>query len=306
MSRPVSFADTWSFMGEERTFTRQRFYRYDDADFNAAMYDERTDEPPPLSSSYYTIDSYGELAEPVPETTANIDRFRSDVASDKFRSMLEERRIGDDADDGSLRPRSFPERLIRQRRALMLEAMRKTNAQMSLFSVNYAACVPPQFIREFLSSVEVSAILAALLPVLLVRDESLKYHLEEEHWRRIMADAGATYKRAETKTLAGHLRVLAPRPPGEQGWYTHEVVESSHAHCKENKTVLRILVFQIYTSAAATRADDGTMREVENEADAGYYVRLIFHLVNESAATEKDAERHNVVCFRTFHFAREL
>jgi hypothetical protein len=62
---------------------------------------------------------------------------------------------------------------------------------------------------------------------------------------------------------------------------------------------MRVLSFQIETTAAATTID-GHVVDARHEADNGYYVEIVCHLV-AAAATD---ERRNVVCFRTFHFSR--
>lgn len=279
--RAVEFRDaSYTFAGERREVTRQAVVGGADV-----TEDDGGDDG--------DIDAYAETQyKQIDETPAAIDQFRADVQSAQFRSFIEPLPASVDA----------ARRAILQRRAAILAAMEASSlTQSSLFSLSYAACVPDEYVREFLDSTEVSCVCAALVPALLVRRERYRLHVEEQVWRRAMADAGAVFKRAETRTLKGHLRALTPLPPAEGGWYTHERVESVHAHCVDDSTTLRVLVFQIHTSAAATAVDDGSTLDARRESDAGYYVRLVLHLVEQY-----EREEHNVVCFRSFAFARRM
>jgi len=343
MSRPVSYRESYTFGGETREYTRQRLYRADDVDFDARMHDEdvsasaatatataatgrrrrrnhggrrATPTPPPAGDD--SVDPYAEANyTPLDERPEVIAQFRADLASSTFRSMIERRRHGggngDDGGGDDTAPAAATSsheasvRAARQRSAAILAAMtRAASGQHSLFSLAYASCVPERYLREFLASTEVSCVAATLVPALLVRDERLRYHLEEEHWRRAMADAGAIFKGGETRVLDGHLRTLAPLPPAEAGWYTTARAESEHAHhdAASNTTPMRVLTFQIATLAAATALDDGAALDARRDSDTGYYVRLVFHLVASGDGGGADDDKHNVVCFRSFHFAR--
>ena len=312
MSRPVAFQQTVTFGGEQRQVTRQRLYRFDDGDFDARMYndaaaagnqpsrrrrrnkssasaaDEDSDEDPYAEAQYTALDESPEI----------IDRFRNDVSSARFQNMVQARAV---AQPLSTRPRTSEE-VRKQRQAQILAAMADAaDAEHSLFSIDYARCVPKAYLREFLASVEVSNVCAALVPALFVRDERYRYHLEEEHWMRALADAGGVFKSAETLVLDGHMRTLTPLPPAESGWYTRLRVESEHAHCVDDKTHMRVLTFQIQTLAAATAVDDGTLLEARRDSDMGYYVRVVAHLVD---GDEQAEAARNVLCFRSFHFSR--
>lgn len=288
--------------------TRQRLYRFDDGDFDAQMYNDTQpsrrrgkSKTPVVDNDSLDEDPYAEAQyTPLEESPETIDQFRNDVTSTLFRSMVQSRAAI--APEKQTRDRRFDVDISKQRQAQILAAMSDAaNAHHSLFSIDYAACVPKQFLREFLASTEVSSVCAVLVPALFVRDERYRYHLEEEHWLRALADAGAFFKHAETLELDGHLRTLTPLPSAEAGWYTRLRVESEHAHyCTEKKsTTLRVLTFQIQTLAAATAVDDGTALEARRDSDMGYYVRVVAHLVERN-----DREAHNVLCFRSFHFSR--
>lgn len=294
-AEPVAFTEQTTFGGERRDVTRHRLYHGDETAFDADLVTEAA------TRARLRKDARGELIDDgddpyaeanyvrVHETAAAIDQLRADVTSERFRTLVKSRStvLGTE--------RTNAERLREQQRASMLAAMRATSIESSLFSLAYASCVPAEFRTEFLGAVEVRSVLGALVPTLMTRRESARYHLTEEHWRRALADVGGQFKRAETRVLAGHLRSFAPLPPAENGWYTHERVESEHAHydAHTRTTTMRVLVFQIQTLAAATAVDDGVVLDKRRDSDAGYYVRLVFHVVDE-----------DVLCFRSFHFAR--
>lgn len=294
MSAPVRFEEVCAFGGETRVITRERLYRYDDADFDAAMHEEPVAPPP--DDEEIVIDPYEEsrYAPPVPETPEAQAQFRTDISSSTMKSIVASKRLNEPSTN--IAPSIFAKNL---RKAAILRAMTDSIGEHSIFSVDYASHVPKQYIREFFSSVEVTSVRSVLVPSLMIRKASARVHLEEEHWRRVMADVGATFRCAETIVYDGHLRTLVPLPPAENGWYTHDILECEHAHYESQTTKMRILTFQIETTAAATTID-GHVVDARRESDNGYYVKLVLHLVTADSSNEL----HNVLCFRTFHFSR--
>jgi len=303
MTRPVSFTGTGTFGGAVRAYTRQRLYRFDEADFNAAMHDTPTTRPPPIiRPGTDSVDPYeeGKYAELV-EAPAAIDQFRADAAGAEFQAILARRRAVPSALAGTAAAAPFAQidRLARQRRVAIVDAMARATAQASLFDVQYAACVPHVHRRAFLASVEISSMCGALLPALLNRHESFRAHLPEEHWIRALTNAGGVLESIVTQVLPGHLRAYVP--PECRDWYTRDVLASPHAHheAATNTTTVRILTFRLHTDGAATRAsgnadDDGAL-------DGGYRVRVVAHLVGAGAAAPA-RQTPDVLCFRAFQF----
>jgi hypothetical protein len=329
LATPVSFEAVSTFGGAARRYTRQRLYDDEDARQHTARGTARVRVPRARrgvdgdAATAFADDPYAEAGyKPLEHTDAEIDQFRADLTSDTFRRLIDRRRHAD-----ARRLPAAPTRAVRavyQRRAAILEAMAaSTNAHASLFSLDYAAAVPDEFVREFTSTTEIECVRATLAPALYVRDERARVHMHEMTWRRALADAGCVFKRAETRVLRGHMRTLAPLPPAEDGWYTHERVESEHAHydARAGVTRLRVLVFQIQTAAASTAADDGASLELRRDSDLGYYVRLVAHLVGNDTRAERarasvcrhepvasapvaDEDDWNVLCFRSFALLR--
>ena len=199
MARPAAFRESFMFGGERREYTRQRLYRQEDADFDARLdVDDDVEHPDvidPYAEAQYTA---------LDETPASIAQFRADVAGSSFRGLIERRAGGTAVPVPSVYDTS--ERAARLRQAAILAAMANSAASENMyFSLAYARCVPGQYIREFLASTEVSSICAVLLPALYVRHERTRYHLEEGHWLRSMADRGAIFKRGDTCVCKGHL-----------------------------------------------------------------------------------------------------
>jgi hypothetical protein len=284
MTRPKTFRESSTFGGEQRQYTRQRLYALETGDYDASMHAVTADDDEdndPYAEAQYTRNE---------ETSDEIDQFRQDIVGDTFRALAERRVLDDTAVQA---PHLAVERAARIRRAAILAAMgNATNAQHSYFSRDYAACVPPKYKREFLASVEVASILGVLLPALYAHDQT-RAHTLETVWRRALADRGALFKRADTRRLEGHMRAHA----------TYESEQHAH-YCREtDTTTLRLLTFQIQTNAAATAIDDGSELAGKRDADAGYYLRLVFHLVEEAVGGEV-VGGNNVVCFRSFVFSR--
>jgi len=329
MTRPRSFLNKNEFYGEERTYTRQRLYRKDDGDFNAALHAEPLDKVRAgirQKLSDLDEDPYAEAGYVgIEETDAAKDQFRSDVAHPRFRNRLNAMRSipGPALADNTLYEASSAAdaaaaakatstvvasvrelRLAREReartRAEIIRAMERSQTQRSLFTVDYARCVPEEYAREFLSGLEASTVCDALVPMLNTRTDRLRYHMEEGQLRRVMFDVGTHFERGENIELLGHLRDHAPLPPQENGWYTPELLRSEHVHydADANTTSIRVLNFLIPTSAAD--ADGRELLEVSDAA--GYRVKVVCHLVEPDTAHEE----YNVLCFRTFYFSRYL
>lgn len=314
MARPRSYkAGSNGFFGDERVYTRQRFYRRDDGDLRAEAHETSREVEQDLSK--FDEDPYEEGGY-VGFDEANVakDQFKSDVADDRFLTMIRRnRRMPDEADDEQAvhqRPSgdaiaSYDElHRARQREARVrdeiIRAMERSQRQASLFTVNYAACVPPEYVAEFLFGIEAGSVVQALKPMLLIRKDRLRYHMEEGQMRRVMYDVGCHFERGETRVLQGHLRQHVPLPPEENGWYSDELLESEHAHFDEQAgtTTMRVLTFQIDNPGAAS--EDALKKDASDAA--GYRVKIVTHLVKQ----HKDRDVLNVLCFRTFHFSRYL
>jgi len=324
MSRPKTFTATTPserlFYGAERTYTRQRLYRRDEADFDPNMHAEpiekvragivqklsELDEDPYMEAGYIGVD----------EMPANIEQFRSDLLNPHFLHRVrtnravpellfggEDRVVTTDDEPTNAIIASIRElRLARERegrtRSEIIRAMERAHTQRSLFTVDYARCVPDMYVQEFLSGLEANTVCAALVPMLYVRSDSCRYHMEEGQLRRVLFSVGTHFEHGEYVLLPGHMRAHVPLPPAENSWYDDDTLESEHAHYNEDDdtTEMRVLTFQIPTAAADA---DGRILLEQSDA-AGYRVKVVCHLVERAA----DREELNVVCFRTFHFSR--
>lgn len=259
------------FGGMARHVTRQRLYAGDEATFNPDTIDhvparrrDRTSDFVDDGSDPYAESGYTHVA----ETPEAIDQWRADVTGPRFRELAAQRAVvvGN-------REYATAEQLATQRRAAMLAAMDTTAlSEQAFFSTDYAACVPKEFRHDFLAAIEVTSVCSALVPAMYTR-----YHLTEEAWRRSLEDMGARFKHARTHALRGQ--------------HCHD--DHAHYDAATNTTPMRVLTFQIATTAAATAVDDGQQLDRRRPSDVGYYVRLVAHVVAE-----------DVVCFRSFHFAR--
>jgi len=244
----VAFGASGAFLGEARSFTRQRFYRDDDADFDASMFgrDANVDvgEDPYEEGRYTALD----------ETPAAIEQLRADVARPQFRALVEARR----AQPPSSRPIIDPtaeERVARARQATILAAM--ANERTSLFSLGYADVVPDEHRAAFLATPIIRTLLALLLPPLYARRR--RDHLLESTWIRTLEEAGTAFKGGESRVLVGSLRTLA-------GAHVQREYER-HSHTSSSSpatTNVRILTFEIPMDAAAF-----------------VYVRLVLHHVDD-------------------------
>ena len=309
MQRPKSFAAASNgFFGDTRVYRRQRFYRADDSDLNAKFHstlDEKVANDSLLPETEDPYEEGGYVA--IEEKPAAIEQFRSDLTDARFRSTIERNRntvVDPDGGDGgdeiteAMRIRQEAREREARTRTEIIRAMERAQRQQSLFTVDYARCVPPEFIKEFLFGLEAATVCQALVPMLLVRQDELRYHLEEGQLRRVLFDVGCHFERGDTIVLKGHMRDHVPLPPAENGWYTEDVVESEHAHPTpdDDTTVMRVLIFQIPTAAAD--AEGAQLQEVSDAA--GYRVKVVCHMVTQHAKQDI----YNVLCFRTFYFSR--
>jgi len=299
MQRPKAFAAASNgFFGDTRVYRRQKYYRADDSDLNAKFHSTLEEKiAKDLSEDPYEEGGYVGLEEK-PEA---IEQFRSDLADSRFMATIEHNRGAAPIDDEitvSMRIRQEAQAREMRTRTEIIRAMERSQRQQSLFTIDYARCVPPEFIKEFLFGLEAATICQALVPMLLVRQDDLRYHMEEGQLRRVLFDVGCHFERGDTIVLKGHMRDHVPSPPAENGWYTEDVVESEHAHptTDDDTTIMRVLIFQIPTAAAGT--EDAQLQEVSDAA--GYRVKVVCHMVTQ----DKAKDIHNVLCFRTFYFSR--
>lgn len=309
----VRFGDAeTSFFGQQRTVTRQ--YLPYDATANATL-DGTSNEPAPLVDDaddggvhrgrrHQSVDPYAEAGySALRERPEAADQARADLRSDAFAQLVEQRHVDASAGtDTGVRAREAAMRAAAQRRrAEVLAALRSAVAvKRPLLSIDYMAQVPAALAAEFASIIEVRAVRAALLPALFAVDEGARAHVEEMRWIRALFECGGKLVEKRTHVLAGHLRELAPAPPDDGGWYTRERLASEHAHHEPltNTTPLRLLTFHVRSDAPSlTNADEAAAARAD--AERGFYVRLVAHLLPGST----DAEP--LLCMRTFAFLRE-
>jgi len=310
MDRPKSFrAASNGFFGDERVYTRQRLYRHDDADFRAELHPTSRD-PDAVRTADLDEDPYAEAGYVgFEEKDAAKEQFRSDIADDRFLQMVQRNRITPTTDETAKTHSagnsiaSYRELEQERKRELrvrdeIVRAMERSERQSSMFTVMYAACVPNEYVAEFLFGIEAGSVCRVLKPMLLIRANHLRYHMEESQLRRVLFDVGCQYEHGKTLELKGHMRQHVPLPPAENSWYTEDIVESEHAHFDERSetTTMRILTFQIETPAAST---EDALHHDSTDA-AGYRVKVICHMVQQ----HRDKDALNVLCFRTFHFSR--
>lgn len=332
MARPRAFEASSRFLGAERTYTRQRLYRRDDSDLRAEAHDEPLDRV----RRGYTVplrdldeDPYEEAHHVgVFEREDAIEQFRSDARSERFRALVDEsRHHGIDADGAARESVTMPKgaarstavrslqemrdarKRQRRARAEIVRVMERQTQQRTLFTVNYAGCVPAEYVDEFLSTVEARPVCDALVPMLnklefaaADGDDSMQTHIEEGQLVRVLYETGCVLERSDTLEVRGRLADHAASfdDPIDRAWYTDAMCSGAHAHydADADVTLIRQLCFHIPTSAAD--ADGAQLREVADAA--GYRVKVVTHLVERSPDAKLDAL--NVLCFRSFHFTR--
>lgn len=250
--------ESYTFGGTLRTYTRQ-------------VVDSDSDDDAPVTEA---VDAYEETGwRAIEETPAAIARFKEDVASSRFQSLVQHTRLPQQR--GRLTNDIDMAHELRERHDTILRAMDEATRMKSLLSLDAFAYVPRDHVREFAR--EARAFVALLCPFLFVSDERYRLHRSETAWARELAALGATFVNGVTDTLDGHLRDLASHDTD----YTPAMLASEHAHCVRGTTPLRVLSFKV-PSLSLNGADDG-----------GYHVVLVCHRV--------DAD---TLCFRTFYFAR--
>jgi len=324
MSKPKAFARTGAFLGQDRQYTRQRFYRKDDGDLRARAHDEDLD----VVRRGYTRplkeldeDPYAEGGQVgVFENVAAIEQFRSDARSTAFKTLLQRNR--NPTEDAEFTAPSADKTANAQRSAMrsmhdialarknqartrseIIRVMERQEQQRTMFTVNYVNCIPSEYLDEFLSGIEAKSVCDVLVPMLLsTADDEHAYHIEEGQLVRSLYNAGCQLERSDTFDVAGHLRqhVGSFEDEVDREWYTAFLLDSEHMHHNEERdtTPIRQLTFQIPTAAAG-----GEDAQLHDASDAqGYRVKVVCHFVEASPI--KDVDARNVLCFRSFHFAR--
>jgi hypothetical protein len=322
MSRPHAFSGESSFLGQRREYTRQRFYRKDDSDMQARYHDEDLDSvrrgyAVPLKD--LDEDPYAEGGHMgVFEKDTAIEQFRSDVRSSAFRQVIDHSRNPTEdtefaaadntanASRSALRSmRQIAEARKNQRRTReeIIRVMERQEQQRTMFTINYAGCIPTEYLDEFLSGTEAKTVCDVLMPMLLTTsDDRFVYHIEEGQVVRALYNVGVNLERSDTFDVQGHLRqhVASFEDEIDRQWYTDDMLQSVHMHYNSGAETTRIrqLTFQIPTAAAG-----GERAQLQDASDAqGYRVKVVCHLVKESSV--KNVEARNVLCFRAFHFTR--
>jgi len=265
---------------------------------------------------------------PMPLDPEQKRQLRADIAELNVPQRVADRTLRSGAFDTRAFDRqreSLASAVDEERRAHVVieRALRESNVDRDIFSIDYAHNVPDAFVSAFTRSLEMRSIVRELSPLVLV-PESMRAHYHVDYLRSLMGSVGCKYVSTRTRALHGHMKRHIDSVEDRQFYEDMGTFESPHAHhlVTSNTSPVVILTFQCIglsidtattgdstvaaAAAAATMSDSSESSDDSEMSDDGnssnrdtniawYHVELICHAIDDSPASP-------IVCFRTFRF----